>query len=521
MNTSLIIWRASLRSSSNAFRRDGRVRIGMLIALSIQVALGVWTCTRLLPTFAGWQATNVLPAHLWLTCLAAWTIIALFSVLATFQYGLNGTEALLLATQPIAPATRLRALYGLVLLKGCGSWLLWETGIPGLTLTPVLGWSALMWLAVLIVGAALVAWLALLATLLTVYFIVPHLRAILGAGVGLAALLGLLALAGRSVGWSFLSGMGKAPTGLAPVLAWPGMVGPLITLAPVLALPAMLLLLLLALLPLAYPGGLLYLSALLLAQNRESSSNALAIPGTRLLLALVARSRTMTAALLTKGLLSQSRHILAWMRLLVLVALLALFAPIRAAAGPLHLTPLLLVSDYATLLAALMLLEYAPYAISSEGNRLALYLVTPGGASSFLRARLCSFFIPALLIGLPSALLLGLWTGLAPLDLGAALLLVLLALSGYTTFAVLGSALDEDLALAVEDRAQALMQEELPITPRRLQLLSLTIALLAALLLVAWKLPLLLALPALALLDGVIALLMWRLSTAYLARLTL
>lgn len=63
------------------------------------------------------------------------------------------------------------------------------------------------------------------------------------------------------------------------------------------------------------------------------------------------------------------------------------------------------------------------------------------------------------------------------------------------------------------------MQEELPITPRRLQLLGLTLLLFSLMLFLAWKLPLLLALPALALLDGAIILLMWRLSLIYLSRL--
>ena len=503
MKTLLIIWRASFRSSINTLREDGRMRIGILLALAIQMAAGVWTWTRLLPAFADWQPTNMLPAHLWLTCLVAWSSIALFSVLATFQAGLNSNEALLLATQPIVPSTRLRALYGLVLLKGGGNWLLWEAGVLGVALAPILGWSVLTWLALLIVGAVLVAWLALVATLLVLRFVIPHLRVCLGLGIGLISLSGLLLLILRNTGWSSSPGIVGTPVPPSPELVWPGM----------------LLLILIALLPMAHTTGQLYLSTLLISQNHTGATNALMIPGMRLLLAQLTRSRSMTAALLYKGLLNQSRHLLAWTRLLVLVIMIALFAPIRAAAYPLHLPLSLLIASYATGLAALMLIEYAPYTISSEGNRLALYLVIPRGLSGFLRARLCSFLLPALSIGLLSALLIGLWSGLSPLDLGAALLVVLFMLCGYTTFTVLGSTLDEDLSLAIEDRTQALMQEELPITPRRLQLLGLTIGLLAGLLLLTWKLPIFLALPTLVLIDGAIALVMWRLSTAYIARL--
>jgi len=63
---------------------------------------------------------------------------------------------------------------------------------------------------------------------------------------------------------------------------------------------------------------------------------------------------------------------------------------------------------------------------------------------------------------------------------------------------------------------QMLLQEELPVTPRRLQLLGLGLLLLAIMLLLLWKLPLALALPALALLDGVVMMVLWRLSSARL-----
>ena len=512
MKREMVIWRTALRASANAFLRDRRVRGAKLIALLMQVGSGIWVCTYLFFTFIDWQSANVLTGRLWLACMTAWSSIALFSIIATFQYGLNSNEALLLAAQPIAPATRLRALYGLVVLKGSSDWLLWETGVFGVALTRVLGWSALPWLATLIVGAALMVWLALLATLLTLRFIMPHLRVVLGSLVGLLALCGLLVLV--------LHATKELPMQLASGLARSGMMRSLAAPSPALTLLALLLMLLSALLPLAHMTGRLYYAALLRLQDRTDMTSTLTLPGIRLLIALLAHSRTMSAALLSKGLLNQSRHFLAWIRLLVLFTLLALFAPLRASLNSLHLALPVLVGVYATLVAALTLVEYAPYAISSEGNRLALYLTIPLGVSSFLRARLCSFLLPALLIGCSSALLLGLWTHLSLLDLGLALLLALLALIGYTIFTVLGSALDEDLSLAIEDRAQALMQEELPITPRRMQLLSLSVALLALCFLLISKTPPPVALPILTSIDIVIALLMWHLSTIYLARLS-
>ncbi len=516
MNTLLVIWRAALRSSTNGLRQDRRARIGISLALAIQLGSGIWACLRLFAALTVWQVEGVLVSHLWLVCLAAWSIMAFFSVLATFQYALNSNEALLLTLQPIASSTRWRALYGLILLKGSGNWLCWEIGVLGLALAPVLGWSSLLWLALLGAGAALVVLLAQLITFLVLRFLLPHLRTMLGIAAGLLVLPYLLFLLVSGPNWNFLFGVERVLTVLTNWFA-PGR--SLVAFAPELALLSMVLILLVALLPMAGPLGQFYLATVQFSQGQSEKINTLALPGLPLLLTVLGRSRTMTAALLVKGLLNQSRHLFAWLRLLVFIVLLALFKVICAALSPLHLTSPLLVANYATFLLALILLEYAPYSISSEGQRLTLYLVMPRGLVSFLRGRLYTFLCLALLPGLSVALLLGLWTGLSALDLGKALLLVLLLLPGYTAFAVLGSALDEDLSLAIEDRLQALMQEEMPVTPRRLQLLALAIVLLGAELVLTWRVPFLLVMPLLALLDAVILLVMWRLSMSYLLRL--
>ncbi len=506
MKPLLLIWRASLRSTSNTLRQDGRVRTAWLIGLCFQVCSGIWAITRLTPLFASWQATGgiSLQQHLWLTCLGAWLPIGVFAVLTTLMSGLNSQEALLLAMQPLTPATRVRALYGLVVLKGIANWLVFEASVIGIALALALGWSALSWLLLLVSGAALVCWLALIATLL----VLRYLHRILMLG-GLFMLLLALALVAHLATWHFPA-LTRSP--LPNFLStW--------SISPILAMPCFLLLLCLALFPLAALTGQLYLATLQSAQGRNRASQAPVLPGIGFLFALFSRSRTLTAALLVKGLLNQSRSPFAWLRLLMLVVLLALFPLLRSSLAILHITPPLQIAGYASFLAFLMLFEYAPYAISSEGSRLALYLIAPHGVSAFVRARLLSFLLPALLVGLLAALLLGLARCLAPLSLLAALCLVLLLLPGYTCFTVLGSALDTNLAIVVEDRMQALMQEEMPITPRRLQLLGLTVMLFAAMLWLTWKLPLVLALPALTLLDVTIVLAMWRLSLAYLARL--
>jgi hypothetical protein len=109
--------------------------------------------------------------------------------------------------------------------------------------------------------------------------------------------------------------------------------------------------------------------------------------------------------------------------------------------------------------------------------------------------------------------------GLTAFETVLAMLTVALVLIGYTTFIVWGSAWDEDLSLTAEGMMQVLMQEELPFTPRRLQLLGMSLLLIAAMLLLVWKLPGLPSMSALALLDGIALTLGWRLSYIHLRAL--
>jgi hypothetical protein len=508
VNPLLILWRASVRSSANTLRFDARMRLGALCGLLFQLGLGLWALSRLIPTFAQWQSAgeNVLTAHLWLTCLLAWPAIALFAGVATLMYGLGSDEALLLATQPIEPATLLRALYGMVLWRGIGNWLAFEAGLIGLALLLSLGWSALPWLLLLVLGALFVAWLSLLGTLLvTRYMLPPSPRALLwglipAAGAGL-----LLLLARTTPGSAFIKSL--------PLL---NVAAPLTC---VLICGGLALILLLAWFPLARRLGLLYLATLQQQQGRARSVRSLSWPGLRSMLALLSRLRTPTGALLVKGLLQQSRHLFTWARLLVLIALLALFTPLRPQLAALRLDDTLQVALYAACMAFLALIEYVPYAISGEGARLALYLVAPFDLAVYVRARLLSFLCPALLTGWLSAIFLGIEIHLNVFSLLASLALTSLLLSGYVAFTVLGSALDADLAQIAEDSMQALILEEFPGTPRRLQLLGLTILLFGGMLALCWKLPLLAALLALAALDAGLLLVGWRVSKAYLARL--
>jgi len=507
------IWRASLRSTTNTMRFDGRTRIGVAFGLLVQLALGIWALSRLIPMFAQWQAmgTASLSAHLWLTCLLAWPAIAFFSVLSTLMYGLSSDEALLLAVQPIEPAIRLRALYGVVFWRGVGNWLLFEASLTGIALNFVLGWAALPWLLLLVLGAVCVAWLSLLTTLLIVRYVLPHPGQALLYVLLLATVCGLLAL--------LMQHMYRAVVPFPRTTAGAMATAPFTGMLPLVCAAISCLLLFLAWFPLAGRVGLLYLATLQQQQGRDGSARAFVWRGLGGLLTLLSRWRTPTGALLVKGLLQQSRRLFSWMRLLVVVGLLVLFPLLRPQLFALHLSPMLQVALYAACVAFIALIEYAPYAIGSEGARLALYLVAPFNLAAFLRARLCSYLLPALLIGWLTAMLLSIEVSLSFLALLLALALVGLILTGYVALTVLGSALDADLTQVAEDKMQILMLEELPITPRRLQLLSLTLLVFGAMLLLCWKLPVPGALLALVGLDALVIVVGGRVSRVYLARL--
>lgn len=510
------IWRASLRSTGNVLRFNSQTRIGTVFALLIQLWLAIWALSRLMPMFAQWKTLDsaTLNAYLWLTCLSAWGIIVLFAVLNTLFYGFGSDEALLLVLQPMTPATRLRALYSRILWHGVGNWLLCEAIILSIALGLASGWGALPWLLLLVLGALSVAWLSMLVTLLVMRYVWPHPGRVLLYGLLCAACCVLLVLLARSLDWRIgwtSAGNAHLSTMLSFIVAAP--------LTCALVDGALLLGLLLACFPLARLTGLLYLAVLQQQQARDNSPRAFVIPGFGALLALLVRWRTPLGALSYKGMLQQSRHLFAWLRLLVVVVLLALFPLLRPWLAGLPLSATLQVACYAACVAFIALLEYAPYAIGSEGARLALYLAAPLDPAKFLRARLCSYLLTSLLIGWLSALILAVWIGLNLGALLAALVLLSLMLVGYVALAVLGSALDADLTQVAEDAVQTLMLEEMPITPRRLQLLSLTILHFGIMLLLCWKLPMLDALLVLAGLDALLLVEGARLGKAHFARL--
>jgi hypothetical protein len=277
--------------------------------------------------------------------------------------------------------------------------------------------------------------------------------------------------------------------------------------------------LLLAIGPLAGAAGRLYLQAFQVMEGRAGSVRMVTPPGVRVLSGWVGRWRTPTGALLYKGLLYQSRSVFTWGRIIILLALLALFPVLRQVMIANSFSNIAQVVVYASALSALTIIEYAAYAISGEGARLSLFLLAPLTLAAYLRSRLLVFLLPAFAVGLAASPVLGVWAGLSPFQVGTAALLTLLLLGGYTVFLVWGSASDEDIESVAEGSMQTLLQEELPATPRRLQLLGLSIALLGLMIALTWKLPVAAALLAMAGLDSVIVSITWKYALKRVRRL--
>jgi hypothetical protein len=356
-----------------------------------------------------------------------------------------------------------------------------------------LGWQGLLWLLLLDMGVAATACTSMIATLLVIRFVLPHFKsavvALVVVGAGAGGIFALLHVSHYSLRTTF-----------------PGQ------LLPVLVGAICILLLLLVLGPLATAAGTLYQNAFYTMEGRSARRIALMLPGMRLFSTWLSRYRSLTSALLYKGLLNQSRSPYTWGRAVVLLICVALFPLLQKVMLAFGLSPLVQVAIYASLVAILAIIEYAAYAISSEGARISYYLLAPVSMVAFLRARLASFLLPALSIGLVVCLILSLWQHLSFYDVVLTYVLIALLLTGYTSFIVLGSAFDLDSNQAAEGAMQMLMLEEFPITPRRLQLLGLSLLLLAGIVLIVVKLPVALTIVVLVLLDGVMCMGLGKLS---------
>ncbi len=421
MKTVLIMWNTHLKSALSALRNDTRTKVAWFFALSLDCGLGLWSINQLLAQVSHWQAAGsvALEAHLWLLFSGAWIGIGLIAALSTMTLGFGGDQPRLLMTLPISPAARFRALYGLMFFEGIGNWLVLAVVVIGIPLIIFLGWQAFIWLLLLLLGVTISIWMSIVAILIVLRYVLPSLSTPEPIHASLLCAIVLVLVTG----------------------------------------------------PFAGLTGKLYEEAFHEMEGRSRSRIVINLPGVRLLSKSLRRYRNLTGALVVKGLLNQSRNVFTWGRVVIILVCIALFPLLRTLLAPFGFSKMLLAVIYASGVAILAIVDYAPYAISSEGSRLIYYLVAQTGKTSYLRARLKVLLIAALLIGLILSLVLSWWIGLSIFELAQAVIMVSLILIAYTAFSVWGSAWDEDLNLVSEGMMPVLTQEELPFTPRRLRLM--------------------------------------------------
>lgn len=503
MNTTLTIWRMHLRSMRNAARYDQRMRVALGVGFVFNVIIGFWAASQLSLRIHEWQTQGpaAVEMGLWSLCWLTWGGISALTIIGSVQRALSDDEALLLLTLPVTPAARFRALYGSFFIENLWNWLLLEIGVTGYVLLSTTGGYALAWLILLQLGVGVSVLCTLIAALLLIRYLLPREQAKRRIAVALT-----LALASVVVTVFTLKGM-ISPRSL---LLW---------LRPEFVIVLFVLLFLIVLGLLADATGRLYVAAFQITQGWNRSRKVLTLPGIRTLTGLLSRRRTFMSALLVKMLLSQSRNWIAWGRIGIVLIALVLLPQLHGVAAHYGWSDTLFVIGYASGAALLTVIEQAPGAISGEANRLSIYLSAPFTLSRLLWAKLILFLLPTLIFGLMIGLFLTWQLGLTPGQAGFALSVVALLIAGTLVVLVWGSAWDEDLSLTVEGAMQTILQEETPITPRRMLLLNLGVGFFVGMFLLLWKLPPLLALLALVLLDGSALALMWRFSRAHLLRL--
>jgi len=493
----LLLLKAYLKSAFSALRNDTRTKIAWLIALSLDCGVGLWSINQLLDHMSQWQEAGsaVLEAHLWLLFSGAWIGIGLFAALSTMTLGFGSDQPRLLMTLPIPMATRFRVLYGLMFFEGIGNWLMLAVVVIGIPLIMVMAWQALIWLLLLLLGVTIAVWMSIVVTLIVLRYVLPYLKKAFLSSVVMCVVMGIVYMALDLVGI----------TSRLSVLS---------TQAPLLVSLLCVIMLVLVAGPFASCTGKLYEEAFHEMEGRSRSHTVINVPGVRLLSKLLRRYRNLMGALLVKGLLNQSRNMFTWGRVVIILVCIALFPLIRTFLVPFGFSRMLLAVVYTSGVAILAIVDYAPYAISSEGSRLIFYLVAMTDKTTYLRSRLMVLLIAALVVGLTISLVMSWWIGLSIIELAQSVIMVSLIVITYTAFSVCGSAWDEDLNLSSEGMMPVISQEELPFTPRRLQLLGLSFLLLGTMFLLVWKLPVPLSVPALILLDAIVLILGWHFSNA-------
>lgn len=486
MQVTLALWGASAREAWRAYHATPQLRVALAALILIQGGLGVWLARQLAGALTGWQLQGeaMLARHLWQLCLQLWGLAVAVALPGTIQRCRSGADQLLLATLPIRPADQLRGVYGQVVLVDSGSWLLLSGGVLGYGLLARLGWAGLPWLALALAGVGVGGWCGVVAGLLVLSAAAPRSQ-LVGLAPALLLVSALIGIGG-TIWWSArplaLGGAGMALLGSGAIVAlWVLLVGPL-----------------------AARLGPLPTLAVVRTHGRSQGGTVGVAPGLRWLDARLLAARGLTAALLRRGLLSQSRNPLFWVRLLALGLYSAATPLVFQWLADRHLpTPLLLVGASSTLV-VLTIADCASSPFGSEGARLSLYLTAPVRPEALVWAKLVALTAPALALAYGAIVVPAWWLGASLGDLVVSGLLVTPLVLGVVALVVGGSVADSNLDLVIEGPLQQLIDEESPLTPQRPVLVGAAALLTAAQLTILWYLSPLVALGVFAILNGLV-----------------
>ncbi len=512
MSMARAVWEAHIRAIGNALQGERRMQISWGTALVFDLVAGIWSFNILHSNVLVWQRAgiDILDQRLWILCLSAWFGLGILAVLTFLQKIFGTDEPVFLLTFPIPPATFFRVFYMIVLIEGSGNWLISTSLIIGIALAGALGWPALIWVFLFLMGSAVITFFSMLLTLVVLRYVQSYLKIMLiGVGV-LVAGVALLFILVR-LGWVAMPVFTQIS--IQPKFSSQGV--PIELEAGLCCLGILVLQLGLF----SRWAGNLHIGLFQSAQNQFSTRNYTRSLWVAAIEAVLGRFRTILGAMLFKGVLNQSRSLLTWLRLGVIGVLLALFVPIQTALAPYHIMPPVFVIGYASTIGFLLILEVGLNAIGGEGDRFTWYLLMPITLRDVLLAKWVLFLIPTLTLSLLTSLVCSILLGLSPIQNLLITLDAVLLVSGSVTLLTLGSAYDEDLNLSIEGWMQAILYEELPASPRRLLLFNASLIFHAALILLVTVFPLWLSPVILVLIDGVLLAVLLSGSSTYLTKL--
>jgi hypothetical protein len=415
LRAAFFVARVALRRLAHS-RRSRVVWLGLLLFDAVVIGALV---AVLVPRFDVWGLDGgaTVERRLWLSCLASWIGSGALAILAVLQDGF-GPKATLTFTLPLRPATRLRYLYGNVVLQLGNLWILGGLSF-GIAVLSAIGAQGTAWVALFMAGAALAvlgsllivsAWVVCFASPASALRMIPS--ALLAAG----ALLGATWVFAR---WTVLPTAAAASFLVVLVAALGGLAGRL---------------------------GDLYSCAFYVTQG--STPRAAKRRATALFTGWLLRFRSPGAALFVKDLLTRTRHWANWGRVFFAAAAVLAFPLLRATLRSID-DDALLVAVFVVGGVLLTIIDGASSPFGSEGSRLALLLTAPMRPVRLVRAKMVAFAIPFSVVAVATAAGLSLASGLGGAETLRVCMTVLLMVIGLSTVFVLGSVFDMNLDLEI------------------------------------------------------------------------